>query len=100
MTAMPAVQTIPSPYCFCTNHDSTGWRMGAIASVRMPMVSDARIGDRQHRLLQRMADCVGDRIRTEEKKSRRANALRLSYRTVMRSPACIRGTAPPRSPRR
>lgn len=68
MTAMPAVQTIPSPYCFCTTHDSTGWRMGAIASVRMLMVSDARIGDRQHGLLRRMADCVGDRIRTEEKK--------------------------------
>lgn len=39
MTAMPAVQTIPSPYCFCATYDSTGWRMGAIASVRMPMVS-------------------------------------------------------------
>lgn len=37
MTVTPAVQTIPSPYCFCTTHDSTGWRMGAIAGVRMPM---------------------------------------------------------------
>lgn len=70
MTAMPAVQTIPSPYCFCTTHDSTGWRIGAIASVRMPMVSDARIGDRQHGLLRRMADCVGDRIQTGGKRKK------------------------------
>lgn len=78
MTVTPAVQTIPSPYCFCTTHDSTGWRMGAIAGVRMPMVSDARIGDRQHGLLRRMADCMGDCIRTGGKrgKGRRVFALR------------------------
>lgn len=71
MTVTPAVQTIPSPYCFCTTHDSTGWRMGAIAGVRMPMASDARIGDRQHGLLRRMADCVGDRIRTSGKREKK-----------------------------
>ena len=71
MTAMPAVQTIPSPYCFCTTHDSTWTRMGAIASVRMPMVSDARVGDRQHGLLRRMTDCVGNRIRTGGKRGKK-----------------------------
>lgn len=78
MMVTPAVQTIPSPYCFCTTHDSTGWRRGAIAGVRMPMVSDARIGDRQHGLLWRMMECVGDRIRTggKREKNRRANTLR------------------------
>lgn len=71
MTIMPAVQTIPSPYCFCAIHDSTGWRMGAIVGTSMPMVSDTRIGDRQYGLLRRMADCVGDRIQTggKEKKA-------------------------------